>query len=278
MEITPKINIDVDRESTSVLVQALTDTFSVVTEPLGLLGDYIRLYRLEVAERITRRAYEIARSAGLVLKAPPVKFLAPFLERASSESEPELEDLWARLLVQAGNDYSGRLLAYIDILSKMTHGEAVIIRDLAGDLTKGPAHPFEQNVSGHNSHYAHLIARDVAFDLDHEPAPPEFREITHARGINIEAGDLFRCGKLLWCTIPVRVNEKVFASAVHYSEEFNTRRGAYYGLEGKGLAQIRHDFTPGVQFFGAEVCWVELTALGYDFVRCVNGRRPAYGT
>ncbi|WP_300390333.1 hypothetical protein [Henriciella sp.] len=72
-----------------------------------------------MATIITRRAKQIADQNGLELKAPPLKFLVPYYEKASLEHEDSLIEWWARILVSESSGNSPNLI-YTDILSKLS--------------------------------------------------------------------------------------------------------------------------------------------------------------
>ena len=123
------LKAEIDKRDVSKLVDVAADTFSVATESLGLLGDAVRLARVELAARITLRAKEIADATGLKLTAPPLKFLVPFYEKASieDENETQLTEMWANLLVSAGSRYSATQLRYSSILAELSGEQATIL-------------------------------------------------------------------------------------------------------------------------------------------------------
>ena len=127
-----KVDAKVGERGTEKIIDAAADTFSLSTEVLGLLGDAVRWARIEVAARITRRAKIIADENGLKLVAPPLKFLVPFYERASTEDESDetLMEMWARLLVSAGSEYQDKSIRYSSILSELTSKQAMVLNQL----------------------------------------------------------------------------------------------------------------------------------------------------
>lgn len=128
-----KAEVKVGARSVEKLVDAVIDAFSPATETLGLLGDVVRIGRVEVAAQIARRAKSIADEQGLTLKAPPLKFLVPFFERASTEdsSEFNLMEMWAKLLTAAGSNYSARYTRFTSILSELSSEQARILDAIA---------------------------------------------------------------------------------------------------------------------------------------------------
>ena len=133
MDSPLKVEVKVGERAVERLIDAVVDAFSPATETLGFLGDAVRLARIEVAAAITRRAKAIADGQGLRLIAPPLKFLVPFYEKASTEDAEDetLVDMWARLLVAAGSDYDARHLRYTALLSEMSATQAKILQGMA---------------------------------------------------------------------------------------------------------------------------------------------------
>lgn len=133
MNLPVEAKVEVGEKATEKLVDALVDAFSPATETLGLFGDAVRLARVDVAAKITKRAKEIADASGSVLKLPPLKFLVPFYERASIEEEvsESLMEMWSRLLASAASNYDHRYLTYISILAGMSPAQAKIINEIA---------------------------------------------------------------------------------------------------------------------------------------------------
>jgi len=152
-----KVDVTVGKRATEKLIDAAVDAFSPATETLGLLGDAVRLARIEVAVAISRRAKAIADEQGLTLTAPPLKFLVPFYEKASTEDleDDTLVEMWARLLASAGSDYDARYLRYTSLLSELSANQARILQGMA------------QNYGG-------VIGRDVDADA-------LFYELTESR-------------------------------------------------------------------------------------------------
>ena len=132
--LSAKVRVNIQGQSADKLIDAIIDTLSPATETLGAFGDAIRLGRLEIAARATRRANEIAVAHGLALKSPPLKFLVPFYEKASLE-EPEnvvetdqMVELWATLLVSASSESSSPV--FINVLSQINAEDAVLLREI----------------------------------------------------------------------------------------------------------------------------------------------------
>ncbi len=129
-EITlAKVEIPVTPDDSKRVVDALVDLFSPVTEVMGTLGDQVRLYRIRSVLRVLNETKALAEAAGLKLKRPPLRFLAPFLEEASlnddnDSKDDELVSLWANLLLQASEDDGRAKRLMVDVLSRLTARDA----------------------------------------------------------------------------------------------------------------------------------------------------------
>jgi hypothetical protein len=64
----------------------------------GLLGDKIRERRHSNLIKITARAQERLKAAGVTPKEIPLSIIHPALEAASLEEDPDLQEMWANLL------------------------------------------------------------------------------------------------------------------------------------------------------------------------------------
>jgi hypothetical protein len=132
-ELPIKVEVRVGKRAVEKLVDAVLDAFSPGTETLGLLGDAVRLARVEVAATVTQHAKEIADANGLKLTVPPLKFLVPFFEKASTEDKDDatLMEMWAQLLASAGANYNANQLRYTSLLAEMSPTQATILDGIA---------------------------------------------------------------------------------------------------------------------------------------------------
>jgi hypothetical protein len=135
------VKIEVPKEATSAIVEAVADLFSPATEFLGALGDKIRIYRTNAALRALEAAQSTASKAGLKLSGPPLKFLVPFLEKASLEDEDsELSEIWGNLLVSAATEYDEQLLVCSDVLSQIGPIGAKTVANLGSKVDTAESH------------------------------------------------------------------------------------------------------------------------------------------
>jgi len=271
-DVSIRLGAELDKESTGKLTDALIDAFSPVSESLGAIGDYIRLFRVDVAERITRRAKVLADSAGFSLKAPPVKFLLPFYEKASCENEQAIEELWAQLLAAAGGEFDPRMVSYVDVISKLSGPEATKLRELVLSVDRW-SYPFESGVSGRNIESATACAEEFLFpseDMEKFSKNKRDRALRHfERKFNPTAGEL------LWITVTfvseLSGKKHYGAKLFHYPEATKKFRGIYQNLETKGLVNIRHErIRNPLDPRQCDVSWAELTPLAVDLVHTLE--------
>jgi hypothetical protein len=89
------------------------------------------LQRTEVAYEIAKIAKSAADLEKLKLIPPPTKFLVPFLEQASLEDQDKaLHSRWASLLLSAATHYEARHLTFIDLLSRLSSEELLLLEDV----------------------------------------------------------------------------------------------------------------------------------------------------
>lgn len=105
-----------------------------IEQGMGIFEDKLKYMRWERQVRLMLRAEQLLQEAGLTrpTRAIPLKLAVPLLEAASLEDNDFLQDLWARLLVNAANGASHVNLqrAYIAVLEQITPLEAVILQKI----------------------------------------------------------------------------------------------------------------------------------------------------
>ena len=98
---------------------------------IGIFEDKLKYMRWERQQRLMRRAEDFMASQGLKEPTKPIslKLAIPLLQAASLEEDNHLQDLWAKLLVNAVNISKGLDLkrVYIDILERLTPIEVRIL-------------------------------------------------------------------------------------------------------------------------------------------------------
>jgi hypothetical protein len=107
-----------------------------ISDPLeqavGIVEDKLKYIRWERQQRLIRRSEEFMREQGLTKpnKPIPLKNAVPLLEYATLEEDDNLQDMWARLLVNGTNESTGINIerSFIEILSQISSLEAQILK------------------------------------------------------------------------------------------------------------------------------------------------------
>jgi len=97
----------------------------------GMFEDKLRYIRWERQERLFLRAQKFLKDEGIdePNKPMPLKYIVPLLQAASLEDNDQLQDLWAKLLVNFSVVHSSieATRTYIDILERISPLEAEVI-------------------------------------------------------------------------------------------------------------------------------------------------------
>jgi hypothetical protein len=128
---------------------------------MGIFEDKLKYMRWERQLRLMKQTDQLLQEIGLTqpTRHIPLKLAIPLFEASSLEDDDYLQDLWARLLVNAANGGSRVTLrrAYIAILEQLTPLEAAI-------LQKMYALPYEE--SRHNGIEVGRLPIEVAVGKD----------------------------------------------------------------------------------------------------------------
>jgi hypothetical protein len=92
-----------------------------------LIADQVRYMRWRAALKIIERAEKISSEQNLSKREVPIRFLVPFLEKASLQDEDQLSEMWSGLLAKARDEYKDRFIGYIDILNTLSPGEVQVL-------------------------------------------------------------------------------------------------------------------------------------------------------
>ncbi|HEU0141871.1 MAG TPA: Abi-alpha family protein, partial [Bryobacteraceae bacterium] len=114
------------------LAQKETESFlnAVLGEPLkevgGLLKDRVSARRHRNLVKIVLAAKECLSRAGVSPKEVPLKIIHPLLDAASLEEEPDLQDLWAKLLANCADPERKEPVStiFLNVLRELTVIEA----------------------------------------------------------------------------------------------------------------------------------------------------------
>ena len=112
------------------IISPITQWAALKTDQLAHKRELLRLQQEETLTEIATRAK--ARIKAIRSQKPvPMKFLVPFLEKASlEEPDSELVDLWAALLVSAAEDYDPHFIHFTHIISQMSGRQVQIFTDV----------------------------------------------------------------------------------------------------------------------------------------------------
>jgi hypothetical protein len=121
-----------------VVVPFINKVLGPVADEIGLiLGERVRMFRLQNQIRLFGEAQKMLADAGVEAKQVNLKTLLPLMEGASIEDDPALSVKWAALLANAANpDAKFDILpAFADILRQLTTEEAQILDSIFNTLT-----------------------------------------------------------------------------------------------------------------------------------------------
>jgi hypothetical protein len=103
-------------------------------EGIGIFHDKLKYMRWERQVRFRKRSEDLLNELGLSNPSRPVpmKIAIPLIWAASLEEDDDLQDRWAKLLVNAGNANSGVVVkrSYISILEDLSPMDAKILEKI----------------------------------------------------------------------------------------------------------------------------------------------------
>ena len=109
-------------------------------EVLGMLCDHLKVIRFERQIRVNKRVRRFLADQGMdaPTRTISLKVGLPLLDNATLEEDDELQDVWARLLVNGGDASSGVEIrrAFVSVLAEMT---SLDVRNLAAIDQVSPA-------------------------------------------------------------------------------------------------------------------------------------------
>jgi Abortive infection alpha len=251
-----EVKAEIPKESMGRTLDALVDMIRPFTEARGLRADQLRLQRHEVAYEIAQIAKKTAELDGLALSPPPVKFLVPFLERASLEdTDTELHSRWAALLVSASRNYEARHLTYIDILSRLSSDEISILEEVCVKDARFPQtwHPdshLQQN---------RRIAEKAALKFNVRDASTLKSQSIFLQLVEDQP---FTYGRIMNAITGGLANLEAFYS--EFGKPTDTRYKSLEILERERLIEFGRAKPSGA---AAEVSWFSVSNLGLDFAK-----------
>jgi hypothetical protein len=266
-----RISTEIPPQSTGRLVDAITDLIRPFSERQGLKADLIRLHREEVAIEIAKRARRRLEVEKAVPSPIPLKFLIPFLEKASLEdADSFLIDRWADLLVSSSMQPEAAHPRFVQILSELGAEEAKLLRDIAlykSDNIAYLRHQLDRfTFSGLPDNYRQTFARIKLVNDDPEQKYKEFVckmmcliagpgiSVTDVRVIAKRDDSSFINFDMLANKQPANIREgknKLYVDllcSLHLLNHYNVR-------------------VPRPDFESIQVSYVQITTLGLEFLR-----------
>jgi hypothetical protein len=251
-----EVKAEVPKESVGRGFDALVDIIRPFTEACGLRADQIRLQRADVAYEIAEKAKQTAELQGLDLTPPPTKFLVPFLEHASLEDQDaELHFRWAALLLSASTHYDARQLTFIDIMSRLSSQELLLLEEVC---LSDKAFPETHYPDGHLKQNERA-ADKAAFTFNvREPSDTDQEEKLFAK---LQADILLTYGRMMNATLGGSAQFRMYYT--QYGD-WNTKFRSLQILERERLVEFGRIRPKGA---AAEIDWFSVTYLGIAFVR-----------
>ena len=171
----------------------------------GIVEDKLRYMRWERQLRYMGRVQELMKETGLSepTRTVPMKVAIPLFQAASLEEDDDLQDIWARLLVNAANADSGVDVqrVFVSILEDFGQLEACVLQA----IYDAPANFKAEGV------------RTAALPYAYEDAPSDAERKLPAESVQLAIWNLVRLG----CVAPVALWEGSTIGEVHI-----TRLGA----------------------------------------------------
>ncbi|MES2835598.1 MAG: hypothetical protein V4707_12920 [Pseudomonadota bacterium] len=245
---------DIGPESEKGVVSALNDLFGPSFREVGqYLADKVRYHRLKSFTKILRRAKELNFDQAYQ-SDPALRFLIPFVEKASVSDDDDLVELWARLLNAEMSESDPHNIFFQDIISRLSKAEVDLFESLILRPTRkrgfvrqiGDAWSFAQR-----SRIQLLVDRcEPDSDIDH--IFETIIGLTEAMGRRIVS--------------MIATNDYVDQEMydIELWPEASLKRASLELLEQLGLIKIvNHDIDAGDFELKIEICYV--TALGAKF-------------
>jgi len=238
----PEISIEISAETAQENLRFLQRVLGPAAEAADFLSDKIRFWRWQAAMKTIDRARFLAIEADIQPREVPLKFLVPFLEKASLEHEESMRDRWARLLLSATTSFDGLHNVYLGLLSAMSSEEAGILsrmyRASAGNFISGI---------------------DVETNLDAKTYSPDAKD-----GVGIN-----QYGSLVIFIEPLIHSEEHLEHLIQ-DDESNRLLLVARGLESRGLVRVSMG-SDNIDSHPFTMIWANLTALGRGFVEACEG-------
>jgi abortive infection alpha-like protein len=115
------------------LISPITQWAGLKADELAHKRELLRLQQEETLAEIAVRASSRLKALPANGEPVPMKFIVPFLEKASLENaDSDLIDLWANLLVSAAEHYNPHYVHFANIISQMSAQQARVFTGIVG--------------------------------------------------------------------------------------------------------------------------------------------------
>ena len=183
-----ELEYETDQAALKAVGKVLNDIISPVSEGFGALGDKIRVYRAKSLEDTLTEAKEIANERGVKLENVPPKFMIQWAEGASAENtdtQDNLQTLWANLLVNVAENKTALGSGYISIVKQLDKRHAQLLSVWAAEAIE------ITNLEG----FMHGLIPSLQFDSVQRLATVIVRELENKFNVTAETS-LIDSGKL----------------------------------------------------------------------------------
>ncbi|MGH1375252.1 MAG: Abi-alpha family protein [Alphaproteobacteria bacterium] len=148
----PEIKADIKAEVSAETTGKVVDFGLRVLEPLGVTADLlsrtITEFRKENVIAIAKLAVNKMKEAGAHIEPISKKFLAKFIEEASYEDDPNLQEMWANLLCSASKGHEQA--RYINILKEIDNTAALYLKEMYNQAQTCGFDPYEDFLDSTN--------------------------------------------------------------------------------------------------------------------------------
>ena len=214
------------------------------------------------------RARVVADQKGIEAHEVPLKFLVPFLEKASLEQEnSELTHAWANLLVAAADEYDVVYQAYSNVLSQLGPAEVGIVKEF---FEAGGLGPNKEEVALDTTsmrRVLHGIMGDY-FSLDEEKRFDSAHKVSEdlASTLTRHYGAFIRIEL-------VYADNKIFLRS---NDAMMAKNSSIFLLDNLGLVHFQNTAYEAALWDGGlmpqgVIGWIQITEFGLQFVKTCRG-------
>lgn len=263
-----EIKVELPAEIPKTAVKFLQQLFGSVTEASEYFADKIRYARWKAAVRRVEDAAKFAKEHGLSCNEVPIKFLVPFLEKASLEDESsELSRLWSKLLANASNKFEWKLALLPEILSQIGAAEALLLGQLVNSTLEWSSQEgreeFVMDISGQERKVQLILTELMGGFCGNSSAYDGRLTLEQVLASAKLSAPVENCGLLKLAVIiekDDRIEERNF-----YADRHDELLDSVWVLERQGLTARRSKIETRART-AVSLEWVEATRLGFELI------------